>query len=287
MDDVSTELTGLAEWLTGNALLLLFGGIVLLFLYRGLRPWVHRALIHAMRAQRAAVGDNPGEQGELDRRVETIEDVVTRLLKAAVAMGVIAILLGAFNLWPALAGLGLVLAALTLAGQSIILDYLMGFLILTEGQYFKGDTVQINGITGVVVEVGLRRTQLRDVRGTLHSISNATVRQSANLTRTYGLATVEVDGVADGDVEAVIAVLDRVGEEMAADAEFDGIFLDTPGYAGTTRLTANGATLRLSGRVRPESRPRVEQEMRRRVAGQLAASGIQLIRPGYATTPGP
>ena len=287
MDDVSTELTGLAEWLTGNALLLLFGGVILLFLYRGLRPWVHRALIHAMRAQRAAVGDNPGEQDELDRRVETIEDVVTRLLKAAVAIGVLAILLGAFNLWPALAGLGLVAAALTLAGQSIILDFLMGFLILTEGQYFKGDTVQINGITGVVVEVGLRRTQLRDVRGTLHSISNATIRQSANLTRTYGLATVEVEGVADGDVEAVIAVLDRVGGEMAADPEFDGVFLDTPGYAGTTRLTANGATLRFSGRVRPETRPRVEQERRRRVAGQLAASGIRLIRPGYATAPGP
>jgi small conductance mechanosensitive channel len=287
MDDMTTELTGLAEWLTGNALLLLFGGVVLLFLYRGLRPWVHRALVHAMRAQRAAVGDNPAEQDELDRRVETIEDLVTRLLKGAVAAGVIAILLGAFNLWPALAGLGLVIAALTLAGQSIILDFLMGFLILTEGQYFKGDTVVINGVQGVVVEVGLRRTQLRDVRGTLHSISNATIRQSANLTRTYGLATVDVEGVADGDLEAVIAILDRVGGEMAADVEFEGVFQDTPGYAGTTRLTANGATLRFSGRVRPDARPRVEQEMRRRVAGQLAAAGIQLIRPGYATTPAP
>jgi small-conductance mechanosensitive channel len=287
MDDVSTQVTGLAEWLTGNALLLLFGGALLLLLYRGLRPWVHRGLVHAMRAQRAAVGDNPAEQDELDRRVETIEDLVTRLLKGAVAAGVIAILLGVFDLWPALAGLGLVLAALTLAGQSIILDFLMGILILTEGQYFKGDTVQINGIQGEVVEVGLRRTQLRDVRGTLHSISNATIRQSANLTRTYGLATVEVDGVADGDLEAVIAILDRVGAEMAADPGFDGVFLETAGYAGTTRLSANGATLRVSGRVRPEARPKVEQEMRRRVAGQLAAAGIQQIRPGYATTPGP
>ena len=70
-------------------------------------------------------------------------------------------------------------------------------------------------------------------------------------------------------------------------AEFEGIFQDVPGYAGTTRLTANGATLRLSGRVRPDARPRVEQEMRRRVAGQLAAADIHLIRPGYATTPRP
>jgi hypothetical protein len=38
-----------------------------------------------------------------------------------------------------------------------------------------------------------------------------------------------------------------------------------------------GATLRLSGRVRPEARARVEAEMRRRVAGSLAANEIRLI----------
>ena len=96
-----------------------------------------------------------------------------------------------------------------------------------------------------------------------------------------------MDGVADGDVEAVIEVLGRVGADLSSDPEFEGIFQDVPGYAGTTRLTANGATLRLSSRVRPDARPRVEQEMRRRVAGQLAAADIHLIRPGYATTPRP
>ena len=58
---------------------------------------------------------------------------------------------------------------------------------------------------------------------------------------------------------------------------FEGVFHEAPSYAATTRFTAAGATLRISGRVRPDARPRVEAEMRRRVAGQLAARDIHLV----------
>ena len=185
-----------------------------------------------MRAQESFVADDPRQQDELNRRVATIEDLITRLLRTGVTIAIVAVILGWFDLWPALAGFGLVIAALTLAGQGIILDYLMGILILVEGQYFKGDTVRLGMVEGVVEEVGLRRTQVRDLRGTLHSISNGLIRESANLTRTYATATIDVDGVADRDVEAVIAVLDAVGLDLAADPSFEGVFHEPPSYAG-------------------------------------------------------
>ena len=144
----------------------------------------------------------------------------------------IIVVLGVFDLWSVLAGLGLVLAALTLAGQSIILDYLMGLLILTEGQYFKGDVVRLGGIEGTVEEVGLRRTIVRDVRGTVHSISNGEIRIASNLTRTYATATVELDGIADKDVEGVIEVFDAVGVALSEDAAFAPLLLDTPEVRG-------------------------------------------------------
>ena len=100
------------------------------------------------------------------------------------------------------------LAALTFAGQAVILDMIMGVLILLEGQYYKGDTISVNMVEGVVEEVGIRRTVIRDTRGTLHSISNGLIRSSSNFTRTYAAAIVDVDGVAEKDVEAVIGILD-------------------------------------------------------------------------------
>lgn len=277
MPDMTTELTGMTQWLNANALPLLIVAALLLFLYRGLRPFVHRILVRVMEAQESFIADDPRQQDEIKRRVATIEDLITRLLRTTVTIAIVAVILGVLDLWPALAGFGLIIAALTLAGQSIILDYLMGVLILVEGQYFKGDTVRIGLVEGVVEEVGLRRTQVRDVRGVLHSISNGLIRESSNLTRTYATATVDIDGVADADVEAVIEVLNAVGIEIAADPAFEGVFTDPPGYTATIRLSAAGETLRFAGRVRPDARPRAEAEMRRRVAGGLAARGIRLI----------
>src|SRR5207344_2611378 len=102
-------------------------------------------------------------------------DLLAKLLRFAVVATLIGVILGIFDLWSVLTGLGLLLAAITLAGQGIVLDYLMGFLILVEGQYFKGDVIRVGAVEGTVEEVGLRRTVVRDNRGVLHSISNGQI----------------------------------------------------------------------------------------------------------------
>jgi small conductance mechanosensitive channel len=275
----------LTAWLTSNALILALVALALLLAYRWARPAIHRVLVGAMAAQARTLGTDSAQAAEVDKRVATLEDLLVKLLRLVVAGALVAVILGLFDLWSVLAGLGIVFAAITLAGQSIVLDYLMGLLILLEGQYFKGDVVRIGAVEGTVEEVGLRRTLVRDPRGVLHSISNGDVRASANLTRTYAVAMVNIDGVADRDLEAAIAVLEAVGRDLAADPELGELFLDAPGYVGTIALTAAGATIRLAGRVRPESRMRVEVEMRRRVSAGLAGAGIELIRPAVGAAP--
>ena len=196
--------------------------------------------------------------------------------------------MGAFDLWPLVAGLGLVLAAITLAGQEIVLDYLMGILILVEGQYFKGDIVRVGAIEGTVEEVGLRRTVVRDTRGTVHSLSNGLIRSSSNLTRSYAMAVVHIEGIADGDVEGAIAVLDSVGR-AAADDPVLGRAADRCARATrpppACRPTARPSSSRAASS--PSIGSRVEAELRRRVAAELAAAGIEPIRAagGQAAAP--
>jgi small-conductance mechanosensitive channel len=279
----------LVSWLASHGIAIALVGIALLFAYRWARPAIHRVLVRVMVAQARTLGEDRAHAAEIDRRVATVEDLLVKLLRLAVLVALVAVILGLFDLWSVLASLGIVFAAITLAGQSIVLDYLMGVLILLEGQYFKGDVVRIGAVEGTVEEVGLRRTLVRDPRGVLHSISNGDARASANLTRTFAVAMVNIDGVADKDLEAAIAVLEAVGSDLAADPVLAELFLEPPAYAGMTSLTAAGATIRLSGRVRPESRIQVEVEMRRRVSAGLAAAGIELIRPvaGIAAAPRP
>jgi moderate conductance mechanosensitive channel len=276
---MSEQTSAVVDWLSTNGVVLAVAAIVLFLVYRWARPAIHRVLVSVMHAQAVTLGEGADRQSETDRRVATIEDLLAKVLRFGVVATLIVVILGIFDLWSVLTGLGLMIAAITLAGQSIVLDYLMGFLILVEGQYFKGDVIRVGAVEGTVEEVGLRRTVLRDARGTLHSISNGTIRSSSNLTRTYAVAMVNIDGIADTDIERAMGVMDVIGPALATDPAWAKQVLEPPGPSTIARLQAGGATLRLGIRVRPEARLAVEADLRRRVAAGLAEAGIEPIRP--------
>ncbi len=56
----------------------------------------------------------------------------------------------------------------------------MGFLVLVEGPFFKGDWIKVgtSGVEGTVEEIGLRRTLLRDGLGSMNAVSNGLIRMS-------------------------------------------------------------------------------------------------------------
>ncbi|MGE5532090.1 MAG: mechanosensitive ion channel family protein [Bacteroidota bacterium] len=87
--------------------------------------------------------------------------------------------IGGMNLWPILTGAGIAGVAIGLGAQSLIKDFLSGFFIILEGQFAVGDHVAIGTVFGVVEEVGLRVTVLRDLSGQIQYIPNGTI---ANVT---------------------------------------------------------------------------------------------------------
>jgi small-conductance mechanosensitive channel len=132
---------------------------------------------------------------ELDKRARTIEDLLTRLLRLFVLAGILTLVLAVLDLWAVLAVIVVVLVAVVFATQDVVLDYVMGMLILVEGPFFKGDYVVVPGhpgVEGVVEEVGLRRTVLRDPMGVAHAVSNGYIRLSSNRTRLYSIAVGDV-----------------------------------------------------------------------------------------------
>ncbi len=285
MPDVSAQTQTLTTWLADHAFALVFWGVVLFIVYRSARPFVHRVLLRVVKPP-MSVGDlGITGEAEVEKRVATLEDLFAKLIRFGVIIAIFILILSAFDAWSIVAGLGLLAAALTLAGQSIVLDYLSGILLFVEGPYFKGDVVSLVGVDGTVEEVGLRRTVVRDLRGTVHSISNGEIRIASNQTRMFGMSVVEIGGIAVADVERVIAVMDDVGKGLAADAAWSSQVLETPSYSSTVAFTPTGVTLRMSGRVRSGDRFAVDAELRRRLASALAEAGIQPNESLFAPPP--
>ncbi len=277
----SPQTDQLIGWLSSSWLLFFVVAVGVFVVWRFVRPFVHRGVVGLLEAQeRAMPTGSPAD--EIAKRAATLEDLVNRLIRFALVLAVVFVVFGVFDLWPAIAGLGIVLAALTLAGQSVILDYIMGILILVEGQYFVGDTVRVGDIEGVVEEVGFRRTVLRDPNGVVHSVSNGTIRVSSNLTRIFAVAMVDLEGVRNKDVEAVIGLMNQVGHQLAEDPAWSDLIVEAPVYRSTPAFTDLGVTLRMSAKVRTQGRWSVPAELRRRMAMSLAAAGI---RPNRRAAP--
>jgi small conductance mechanosensitive channel len=247
----------LIGFLEGNWFALLFWSFVALLAFRSARPLVHRLAERAIRSREAA-GMDPAELNELRKRITTIETLISRLLRALVVVVVLVVVLTLLDLVSVILAMGLLLAGLALAGQSIVLDFLMGILILVEGQFYVGDWVSVatgnTTVAGTVEEVGLRRTVLRDVSGTVHSVSNGEIRVSSNLTRVYAIVQVDIPLVPEADLERAIAITNRVGTQMHADSEWSDRLLETPHYGSIPAVSDLGITLRAIGRVQGTDR---------------------------------
>src|SRR6201984_1259498 len=76
------------------------------------------------------------------------------------------------NLGPLLASTGLAGLAIGFGAQTLVHDFINGFVILLENQYDIGDTVRIAGVKGTVERMSLRNTVLRDEDGTVHIVPN-------------------------------------------------------------------------------------------------------------------
>jgi len=253
---------------------------VALVVFGLVRPLVHRVLLRVLR-HRAPATDVPDLAAEeIAKQAATIEDLVSTALRFTVVLVTSLVLLTWFELLPVIAGLGVMLAALTLAGQTIVLDYLMGVLIVFEGPYYKGDWVQIGGVEGEVEEIGLRRTVLRDSSGTVHSVSNGQVRVASNLTRVFARMQVDVTVAFGTDLDAATRVVNEVGRAMATDPAWQDRLLEAPSLTRLTDLGDLGATLRVAGKVRAADRWSAPSELRTRLLAAFQASGIEIAVRG-------
>lgn len=84
------------------------------------------------------------------------------------------------NLGPLLTSAGVVGVAVGLGAQTIVRDILSGLSMLIEDQYGVGDRVQLLEINGVVENVGMRITTIRDDKGVLWYLRNGEILKVGN-----------------------------------------------------------------------------------------------------------
>lgn len=242
---------------------------------------VRRAVPPAVR--RTVLRNAPNTDAvELEKRAHTLADVFMRL--TALLLFVIALLMAlnelGYSLAPVIAGVSITGVAIGLGAQSLVKDSINGVLILAENQFRQGDHVTVANVSGTVEEISLRRTLLRDIDGTTHSVPNSAIIVASNHTRDYSGVNFAVLVPYNADLKTALALAGEVGEALATDPATAADVLEAPRPLRIENVDAAGVTVRILGRARPGRQAHIASEYRRRLKEAFDAADIR-----YTTAP--
>ncbi|MEM9138162.1 MAG: mechanosensitive ion channel family protein, partial [Cyanobacteria bacterium P01_F01_bin.42] len=178
-----------------------------------------------------------------------------------------------------LTGSALVGLAITFGAQSLVKDVVNGSLIILEDQFAVGDVVTINHESGLVEQLNLRITQLRNIDGELISIPNSSIAMVKNKTSSWSRVNLGLEVAYSTDLDQAIAVINEVAVQMSHDPEWQEFILEPPNVLGVDAFGENSITIRLWIRTEPGQQFPMGREFRRRIKLAFDEAGITIPFP--------
>jgi moderate conductance mechanosensitive channel len=251
-------------------LLVVVGSFVLLRLLRRITAEVSRFQAHRL------------PTGLRSQQIKTLAGVVNSIgtiVVVSVATMYVLSLLG-LNLAPLLASAGIAGLAIGFGAQTLVKDFINGFFVLLEDQYNVGDTVRLAGFKGVVEDMTLRRTVLRDDDGTVHIVPNSELKIVSNMTRDWAQMPMRVVVAYDEPSDKIVDLLQGVGEELRHDAAFADDIVSDIQVPGIDRVGNGEAEYLMLVKTRPNKQYAVSRELRRRIKASFEKNQIRTAAPG-------
>jgi len=218
---------------------------------------------------------------QLAVRSKTLSGVVVQGVSAIIWITAIVMMLSAVgvNIAPLVAAVGVAGLALGFAAQNIVRDYLHGFFILMEDWYRVGEVAVVAGTGGLVEDVNLRRTVLRDLNGTKHFIPNSKIELASNLTRDWARINLNVSVAYKENLDHVFRIINQVCQEFKDDPAWGSDMLTIPHVERVDNLGDNGIEIKILGDTKPIRQWALMGELRKRLKDRFDKEGIEIPWP--------
>jgi small-conductance mechanosensitive channel len=240
------------------------------------RPIIH-SIIKRMVSHRMAGED----EAEIQQRIDTLSSILVKIAGILILIIAVITILPEFgvNITSLIAAIGIGGLAIAFAAQNLIRDFISGFFILLEDQYGIGDVVSIAGIAGVVEDITLRRTVLRDLDANVHSVPNGKVELSTNMTKKYSRVNLNVSVGYGENLKQVIDIINKVCQEIAKDPQWKDDFITTPSVLRVDNLGDSGIDIKILGDTKPAKQWAIMGELRLRLKDTFDREGIEIPWP--------
>lgn len=240
---------------------------------------ISRIIIRAVRI--AVVPDSTmSEEAEKKR-----EDTLIRIFNGALSIVLltIAILMilqeTGLKIGPLLASAGIVGLAFGFGGQYLIRDIITGLFIILENQYRIGDVINIDTTGGLVEDISLRKTTLRDLDGTVHHIPHGEIKRVSNLSKNFARVNLDIGIAYSSNLEHVIEVINRTGSELAEDPLFRDSIISPPKFLRVNEFAEYAIVVKVLGETKPLKQWEIAGEFRKRIKVAFDKEGIEIPFP--------
>jgi small conductance mechanosensitive channel len=220
-------------------------------------------------------------EDEVKKRSDTLSRVLVGTIQVFIFFIAIFMILSELqiDIAPILAGAGVVGIAIGFGAQSLVKDLVAGLFIIIENHYRVGDVVKIADVAGIVEGINLRRTVLRDLDGIVHVVPNGEIRVASNFTKDWSRVNLNISVAYGENLDHVISVINRVGQELTEDPEWAPIILKAPQVLRVDNLGESGVEIKILGDTKPIRQWDVMGELRRRLKNAFDEEGIEIPWP--------
>ncbi len=221
-------------------------------------------------------------QPDTSRRIQVRVNTFSHLFRGIVTclwMGIglfVSLSILGLNIVPFLAGAGVLGLAFSFASQNLIKDTINGLLIIFEDQYAVGDVVTIGEVAGIVENLNLRITQLRDGEGRLITIPNSAITLVANHSNSWSRSDLRIPFAYQTNVEQAIKLVEEIATEMYHDSNYHPNIIEPPQVLGVEDFAERGFVVRLWFKTEPLKQWEISREFRRRLKNVVEEAGILL-----------
>ncbi|MBK6266068.1 mechanosensitive ion channel [Marivirga sp. S37H4] len=243
------------------------------FLLSMLSRWVVKIILNRMIKRKIGI--------ERTERLETLKLASSSIITIiAVFIGFLVLLSEVgVDLTVVLGGAAVISLVIAFGAQSLVKDYFSGFMILFENQYRVGNVVKINKTVGVVENMSLRLSVLRDLEGVTHFIPHGQILEVSNLTHGWSRVVFDIGISYNEKVDNVMGVLQELGAQMKDDSEYGQFIIGDLEMLGVDKFAESAIVIKFLVKTRPLKQWIVKRELLRRIKNRFDELGIEIPYP--------
>jgi small-conductance mechanosensitive channel len=229
----------------------------------------------------AVIRDKNMSEDAEKKREDTLIHIFNGALRIIISIMALLMILqeAGIQIGPILAGAGILGVAVGFGGQYLVKDVITGLFVILENQYRIGDVVNIDGTGGLVQDINLRKTILRDLDGIVHHIPHGTMTKVANLSKDWSRVNLNMGVGYSTNLEHLIEVINRTGNELADDPGFKDSIITAPQFLRVDEFADSAILVKILGDTKPLKQWEVTGELRKRLKIAFDKEGIEIPFP--------